>query len=337
MITLNKDLILKTTFTAVSKLQSHINGEIQFEEGKFNREDIDFIVQNYTVFHLYALNEEKLRPIVNYFIENNPKYLVAIVTQSSGHFETSPIEIAQKGGNVATIKIFLEALANIGEDHLSNRFYRKIPEMIKDGIRPVQGFLEKCTFQTIQMKNMIYLSMRKSDDTILIPHSSCIISKDFLNAHTNLRNEDIVLKKTQVELQIDKDRIENIEIDIKRREKRLHAKDIERQKVIGANLDDRDDTYAKNKHANQKDVDDDEPDEPEEDSDDEDQSDSDSNPDDDEDDEPSNDEDDSSDNEEEDNEGGRNESNEDSNQISRDSDINHPNGPFDHSSLLDHN
>jgi hypothetical protein len=229
LITLNMNLILKTTFTAVVKLQSHLAKQIKFEEGKFNKEDIDFIVQNKSVFHLYALNEEKLKPIVDYFVENNPEYLVGIVTQNKGEKENSPIEIAKRGGNVATIKIFLEALAQIGKDHVSNTFYTKLPDMIKDGIKPVQSFLETCTFQTVQMKNMVYLSMKKSGDTILIPHSSCIISNSFLNAHTNLQKDDRTLKKTQVQLQIDKDRIQKIQADINRRKEYIRDRNADRE------------------------------------------------------------------------------------------------------------
>jgi hypothetical protein len=123
LITLDRDLILKTSFTGVIKLQSHLNRDIIFEEGKFNKEDIDFIVQNNTVFHLYALNHEKLKPIVDYFVEYDPDHLVGIVAQvdsKDGIKHDSPIEIAMRGGNVATIKIFLEALTKIGKDHVSS-------------------------------------------------------------------------------------------------------------------------------------------------------------------------------------------------------------------------
>jgi hypothetical protein len=96
--------------------------------------------------------------------------------------------------------------------------------MINNGIKPVQGFLETCTFQTVQMKNMVYLSMKESGDTILIPHSSCIISKSFLKTHTNLQKNDTKLKKIQVNLQIDKDRIENINADIKRRKNYIRSR-----------------------------------------------------------------------------------------------------------------
>jgi hypothetical protein len=123
LITLDQDLILKTSFTGVIKLQSHLNRDIIFEEGKFNKEDIDFVVQNNTVFHLYALNHVNLKPIVDYFVEYDPDHLVGIVAQvndKEGSNHESPIEIAMRGGNVATIKIFLEALSYIGKDHASS-------------------------------------------------------------------------------------------------------------------------------------------------------------------------------------------------------------------------
>ena len=124
-----------------------------------------FIVDNNTVLHLYARNENALAPIVNYLVEKAPKYLCGImIVNNNGQ---TPLEIAYQSKNSNTIRILLLALAELGQDHCSKRFYDKFPEMIMKGMRSFQAYLETCSFQTIQMKNMQYLSMKDESDVVL--------------------------------------------------------------------------------------------------------------------------------------------------------------------------
>ena len=73
--------------------------------------------------------------------------------------------------------------------------------MIMKGMRSFQAYLETCSFQTIQMKNMQYLSMKDESDVVLTWHSSCILSENFLDEHLKITKEDKNLKKEQEELQ----------------------------------------------------------------------------------------------------------------------------------------
>lgn len=176
-----------------------MNENITFEEDKFDLEDLKFIVDNNTVFHLYARNEDALGPIVAYLIEKEPKYLCGIMIKNNSY--KTPLEIAYDSKNPNTIRILLMALAELGQDHCSKRFYEKFPEMIMKGMKSFQAYLETCTFQTIQMKNMQYLAMQDERDVVLTCHSSCILSEDFLEDHLKITKEDKKLKKDQEELE----------------------------------------------------------------------------------------------------------------------------------------
>jgi hypothetical protein len=205
---------MKTTFRGVSKLKNHLVGSIKFEEGKFVTEDINFIVENNTVFHIYAMKHEELKQIIDYCLENCRGYLTAIGLKNANG--VTPFELAYKGRNAKTVRLLLLALAEIGQDHLSNVFYEYFPDMINAGLKSFHEFLDTCTFQTVQMKNIQYLSMKSERDVILAPHSSCVLSEKFLRKHTNLTTEDKYLKRLQIRLQLDKDRFEKEKDELER-------------------------------------------------------------------------------------------------------------------------
>ena len=212
----NQNLLLKTTYSHVAKLNSHLRKSISFEEGKFSLEDLKFSVDNNTVLHLYALNDECLMPIVEYLKAKAPHYLSAIMIKNKNG--NTPLELAYTYKNSMTLRILLLGLATLSQDHVSRRFYDKFPDMIVDGLKSFQEYIDTCFFQTIQMKSMQYLSLKDDSAVVLASHNSCVLSEEFLQGYLNITPEEKELKEEQMHLQERKDKY-----DIKK--SRLEAKE----------------------------------------------------------------------------------------------------------------
>lgn len=219
LVAFNQNLLLKTTYSHVAKLNSHLKKSISFEEGKFSLEDLKFSVDNNTVLHLYALNDECLMPIVEYLKEKAPHYLSAIMIKNSNG--NTPLELAYNYKNSMTLRILLLGLASLGQDHVSRKFYDKFPDMIVDGLKSFQEYIETCFFQTIQMKSMQYLSMKDDSAVVLASHNSCVLSEEFLQGHLNITPEEKELKEEQMRLQERKDKYDIKKTRVEAKERAL--------------------------------------------------------------------------------------------------------------------
>jgi hypothetical protein len=193
-------LVLKTGYKSITKLQAHLDEKIKFTEGKFNEDDLSFIVDNNTVLHLYALNEECLEPIINYMIENKPEYLIGIMIKNNK--DKTPLQIAFENENTRTLRLMFKGLEALGQDHASKRLYEVFPALILSGSKTFQDYLNTCFFQTIQMKSMQYLSMKSTNDEIITSHTSCILSSEFLDKVMNKSPEENILREKMKQLQI---------------------------------------------------------------------------------------------------------------------------------------
>lgn len=191
---------MKTGYKSITKLQAHLEEKIKFVEGKFDEDDLGFIVDNNTVLHLYALNEENLEPIVNYLIENKPEYLIGIMIKNNQ--DKTPLDIAYENENTRTLRLMFKGLEALKQDHASKRLYEVFPALILSGSKTFQDYLNTCFFQTIQMKSMQYLSMKSSQDEIITSHTSCILSSEFLDKMMNKSPEENILKEKMKQLQI---------------------------------------------------------------------------------------------------------------------------------------
>jgi len=194
---------MKTNFKSVTKLSAHLENKITFEEGKFGEDDINFIVENNTVLHLYARNEELLRPIIEYMIEHAPQYLIGIMIKNNEGL--TPLQIAIDNKNPQTQRLFLLGLAELSQDHISQKLYHCFPSFITNGSKSFMDYLETCYFQTAQMKNMQYLSMKSEDDIITTSNNSCIMSEEFLTKHLNTTQEEKDIKEQQKQIQLKRD------------------------------------------------------------------------------------------------------------------------------------
>lgn len=197
---LNRGYILtKSAYAHISLVKTILDDPNSLTETTILPEHGDFQVEGNTIFHIYSLNADKLSLITNYMIENNKQALSGILARNQEG--KTPFDIAIERDSTKTIDILMKALSELDDGKYSNQLYTHFPKLIRKGLKSFHDYLDTCTFQTVQMKNMKYLALKKEDaDQILASHSSCLLDKHFLEKHTvtEEQNKDYIKDKKKI-------------------------------------------------------------------------------------------------------------------------------------------
>ena len=97
----------------------------------------------------------------------------------------------------------LKAIANLDEGSYSSQIYKEFQKLIIRGGSSFLEYLDTCTFQTIQMKNMKKLSLSSPNkEKIFAAHSSCLLDHHFLsqehistNVISETENDELIKDK----------------------------------------------------------------------------------------------------------------------------------------------
>jgi hypothetical protein len=206
------NLITKETLLEVASLEELLYDTVQITEENINIERIRFQVDGSTSLHLYALEYDILKLILDHMEEKRPEYLTAILMKNNKN--KSPLDITLDNESPKNTELLLRKLCLFKDVSLSLLFYDRFSELLAMNITAFHEYLDSCFFQTVQMKGIKYLKLKKTKDPWLVPHSSCLIDGVFVERYC--KNDE----KKRLELERKK----------KKEEEKLKA---EKDKVIG--------------------------------------------------------------------------------------------------------
>ena len=178
----------KMNFLDVDLLENLLKDPDSLDESSITTQHGGFQIRGNSIFHMYSLNADKLSLLIKYFTETNIQVLKAIMVKNLEG--KTPLDIAISQDNQKTMDLMLKAISNFKELIYSRQFYKDIPKLISKGQSSFLGYLETCTFQTVQMKNMEFLHLPNQNSKVLTTHShsSCILDSYFLSKEQILTN-----------------------------------------------------------------------------------------------------------------------------------------------------
>ena len=152
----------KMNFADIDLLERLLQDPDQINEASITNQYGGFQIKGNSIFHMYSLNADKLSLLIEYFTENNPQALKSLLIRN---FEgKTPLDISMSQDSTKTTDLMLKAIANFDEGSYSGQIYKEFPKLIIKGLNSFLDYLDTCTFQTVQMKNMKYLALRNTDE-----------------------------------------------------------------------------------------------------------------------------------------------------------------------------
>jgi hypothetical protein len=177
--------ILKETYMEVETVSSYQNNPKSLTADNINLDRIRFQVDGSTIVHLYALDYQKLKLVLDYFEENCVAYLTCILVRNT--FNKTPLQITIEQDSPKNTSLMLEKLVSFGNDYsFSHLFFEYFPKLIEWDLIAFHKYLDNGFFQTAQMKQIKYLNMKGKKDINLLTHTSCIIDDAFKLKYCNL-------------------------------------------------------------------------------------------------------------------------------------------------------
>ena len=156
------NIILKTTYSEIQSLSYYFQGYSVIKEGNFTFFNIKFQLEGNTALHLFALDEDVLKLILEYYLKNKQEYLWSIVMKN---FEgKTPLDITIEYDSPRCTNLLLTYLWNLRDGNFSRQIYHIFPTLLERGLKSFHDFLDTCLYQTVQMKNIKYLSLKDNDD-----------------------------------------------------------------------------------------------------------------------------------------------------------------------------
>ena len=111
------NIILKSTYSKIASLSKCKEDNSTIINGNFALPDINFQFEGNTVLHLFAHNEDALKIILEYYLQNKPEYLCSIVMKN--HEGKTPLDIAIEDDNLKCTNLLLTYLWNRQEGNFS--------------------------------------------------------------------------------------------------------------------------------------------------------------------------------------------------------------------------
>lgn len=141
---------------------------------------------------------------------NRPEYLTGILMKNNNG--KSPLDITLDNESPKNTELLLRKLALFRDSSLSVLFYNRFNELLAMNILAFHEYLDSWFFQTVQMKQIKYLKLKKDDDPWLVAHSSWLIDEVFIQKYckTSQKKElEEALKKKEEEdkIKAEKDKL----------------------------------------------------------------------------------------------------------------------------------
>jgi hypothetical protein len=189
---------MKTLYSEVLSLDKLLQGRIEIKEDELSLNDIKFQVDGNTILHLYCLEEDKLKIILDFLEKNKKVYLNSILMKNKEG--KTPLDISIENDSQRTTDLLLRSLSHLEEGNYSQQFYDQFPDLLSMNLKSFHEFLDSCYFQTVQMKKTQYLSMNSDEDDIMTAHPSCILDRNFFEKHTTEGVAEKAIRKFQGEI-----------------------------------------------------------------------------------------------------------------------------------------
>lgn len=189
---------MKTLYSETISLTNYLTGEERIEEGRLTKQALKFQINGNTILHLYALDTAALSIILDFMEENKKEYLNSILMKNQKG--VSPLDITIDNDSPKNTDLLLVALSKLSEANYSSQLYTKFPKLLQMELKSFHKYLGSCTFQTVQMRNIRYLSLKEDKDMLIVAHHSCILDRDFIEKYTTLGNSNREIRERQREI-----------------------------------------------------------------------------------------------------------------------------------------
>lgn len=162
----NGTLINKSKFLHINTISKILGDPEYFSWERFSLDWLSFQIEGNTIFHMFWLDSEKLEPLLELFLLKNNSLLSSILMKNYQGY--SPFGISLERDSRKTTDLFLRILSSLPEGSYSGQLYQYIPDLIFKNSKAFHVYLDSCFFQTIQMKNTMYLSLKSDTDKLVI-------------------------------------------------------------------------------------------------------------------------------------------------------------------------
>ena len=189
---------MKTLFSETISLTNFLTGDTRIEDNRLTKQAAKFQINGNTILHLYALDYAALTTILDFLEENKKEYLNAILMKN---FEgVSPLDITIDNDSPKNTDLLLVALSKLNEANYSMQLFTKFPKLLQMELTSFHKYLGSCVFQTVQMRNTQFLSLKEDRDVLIVSHHSCILDRDFIEKYTTLGNSNREIRERQKEI-----------------------------------------------------------------------------------------------------------------------------------------
>ena len=116
------------------------------------------------------------------------------------HEGKTPLDIAIEFDSSKCTNLLLTYLWKIKGGNYSRQIYKIFPYLLEKGLSSFHEYLDTCLYQTVQMKEVKYLSLDSSEDVFMTAHFSCLLDRHFFEMYTNQGKEEKKLREMEMEL-----------------------------------------------------------------------------------------------------------------------------------------
>ena len=116
------------------------------------------------------------------------------------HEGKTPLDIAIEFDSPKCTDLLLTYLWHMKDGNYSRQIYKIFPLLLEKGLSSFHEYLDTCMYQTVQMKQVKYLSLGSSEDVFKTAHSSCLLDRHFFEMYTKQGKEEKKLREIEIEL-----------------------------------------------------------------------------------------------------------------------------------------
>lgn len=124
---------MKTLYSEVLSLDHLLEGTTSVNVVNLTEQCLKLQIQGNTILHLFALNENSLKAILEYLEQNYKEYLCAILMKNDQG--DTPLDISIEQDSLRTTDLMLRYLAHVKNGDYSRQLYEKFPDILKLGLK----------------------------------------------------------------------------------------------------------------------------------------------------------------------------------------------------------
>lgn len=192
------NLVMKTLFMETVSLTRYLRGEDIIEEGQLTVHNLKFQIEGNTCLHLFALDTDALALILEFLEENRKDYLNGILMRNFAGF--TPLDMTVDKDSPRNTDMLLVSLSKLDEANYSDQLYKKFSQLLQMELKSFHSYLASCRFQTVQMQNSRYLSLKEDKEVLIVAHHCCILDRNFIEKYTTIGNANKEIREKQLEI-----------------------------------------------------------------------------------------------------------------------------------------